>query len=305
MSIYQQFRAFVTALSSLFLGSPDHSVSTYILLWLVRITTFSLLLRTYLGPWLLALMSDHIRVRSISLWSIRGLYFRKGSRTWKVDKLSYVWSSVQGSRRLAVKIDGVSLEIAKDEGKEPKQKARRHNRNLTLADLNPSPLARHAWQFLSAIVGFIEPYFRPIIRTYVIACLRVGIQWLPKITQAVSFDLQSMAITFSDIPGAKIAVGEVNLNTTLALIYLEQDSNSNSLERAEDQQGARVVLGMGVWRKRLAESFQRSLDKALGESRGTATMSLKISNVIGSMPRAPLKSEYFSYYRPVRAYIFV
>jgi len=250
-------------------------------------------------------MSDHIRVRSISLWSIRGLYFRKGSRTWKVDKLSYVWSSVQGSRRLAVKIDGVSLEIAKDEDKEPKQKARRHNRNLTLADLNPSPLARHAWQFLSAIVGFIEPYFRPVIRTYVIACLRVGIQWLPKITQAVSFDLQSMAITFSDIPGAKIVVGEVNLNTTLALIYLEQDPNSNSLERAEDQQGARVVLGMGVWRKRLAESFQRSLDKALGESRGTATMSLRISNVIGSMPRAPLKSEYFSYYGPVRAHIFV
>lgn len=250
-------------------------------------------------------MSDHIRVRSISLWSIRGLYFRKGSRTWKVDKLSYVWSSVQGSRRLAVKIDGVNLEIAKDEDKERKQKARRHNRNLTLADLNPSPLARHAWQLLSAIVGFIEPYFRPIIRTYVIACLRVGIQWLPKITQAVSFDLQSMVITFSDIPGAKIVVGEVKLNTTLALTYLEQGLNSNSLDRAEDQQGARDVLGMGVWRKRLAESFQRSLDKALGESRGTATMSLKISNVIGSMPRTSLKGEYFLYYGPVRAHICV
>jgi len=300
--MYQQFRAFVTILSSLFLGSPDHSVSTYILLWLIRITTFSLLLRTYLGPWLLVLLSDHIRVRSISLWSVRGLYFRKGSRTWKVDKLSYVWSSVQGSRRLAVKIDGVSLEMAKDEDKEPKQQVRRHNRNLTLADLNPSPLARHAWQFLSAIVGFIEPYFRPAVRTYVIACLRVGIQWLPKITQAVSFDLQSMVITFSDIPGAKIVVGEINLNTTLALIYLEQVPNSHSTERAEDQQGSRVVLGMGVWRKRLAESFQRSLDKAIGESRGTATMSLKISNIVGSVPRAPSKSEYFSCYRPVRAH---
>jgi hypothetical protein len=210
-----------------------------------------------------------------------------------VDKISYVWSSVQGSRRLAVKIDGVSLEIAKDEDKEPKQQARRHTRNLTLADLDPSPLARYAWQLLSAIVGFMEPYFRPIIRTYVIACLRVGIQWLPKITQAVSFDLHSIVVTFSDIPGAKIVVGEVSLNTTLALIYLEPVPNSKDIEREMDQQGTRVTLGMGVWRKRLAESFQRSLDKALGESRGTATMSLKISNIVGSMPRTALKSDYF------------
>ena len=92
----------------------------------MRIISFSLLLRTYLGPWLLALMSDHIRVRSISLWSIRGLYIRKGNRTWRVERISYVWSSVQG-RRLALKIDGLNVHIAKGEG-QIAQIHRRHKR---------------------------------------------------------------------------------------------------------------------------------------------------------------------------------
>ncbi|KAF8974465.1 golgi-body localization protein domain-containing protein [Flammula alnicola] len=217
-------------------------------------------------------MSDHIRVRSISLRSIRGIYFRKGARTWRVERVSYVWSSVQGSR-LTIKIDGVSLHIAKDEGKEVNQTPRRHNRNLTLADLNPSPLARHAWRLISTITTFLEPYFRPLIRSYVIACLRVGIQWLPKITQALSFDLHSMVITFAEVPGAKVVIEEIGLHTALALTYLEHVPDVTDIEKIPSRPDTRAAQGMGVG----------------GDSRGKATLSLKICNVIGTMPHSPLK----------------
>ena len=236
-------------------------------------------------------MSDHIRVRSISLWSIRGLYIRKGSRTWRVERISYVWSSVQG-RRLAVKIDGLSVHIAKCEG-QTAQTHRRHKRNLTLADLNPSPLARYLWQFTSTLITFLEPYLRPIIRTYVVGCLKIGIQWLPRITRALSFELQSTVITLADMPGTKIVAQEISLHTALSLTQLEQTSSSEDVKPTPNRTDNRKSLNMELWKKRLAESFHRSLDKAWGETRGTATLSLNIGNIIGTMPTLSLQGMVF------------
>ena len=261
------------------------------LFWLVRIISFSLLLRTYLGPWLLALMSDHIRVRSISLWSIRGLYIRKGSCTYRVERISYVWSSVQG-RRLALKLDGLSVHIANGEG-QTAQIHRRHKRNLTLADLNPSPLARYLWKFTSTLITILEPYLRPIIRTYVVGCLKIGIQWLPRITRAISFELQSTVITLADMPGTKIVAQEISLHTALALTQLEQTSGSGDVKPTPNRIDNRNSLNMELWKKRLAESFHRSLDKAWGETRGTATLSLNIGNIIGTMPTLLLQGKIF------------
>lgn len=287
--IYQLFGTLSSIVHLLLIGTPDNSLSASILLWLVRIISFSLLLRTYLGPWLLTQLSDHIRVRSISLWSIRGLYFRKGSRTWRVDRVSYAWSSVQGSRRLTLKIDGLHVEIAKEgEGQGFAQIRRRRNFNLTLADLNPSPLAWYLWQFTSAFITFLEPYLRPIIRTYVVACLQIGIQWLPRISQALSFELQSTIITLADMPGTKIAVREISLHTALALTQLEQTSDPKEVKPTPSRSHNRTSLTMESLKKRLAESFHRSLDKAWGETRGTATLSLTIGNIIGTMPTSSL-----------------
>jgi len=273
--------------SFLFLHTPDNALSTSLIIWLVRIITFSLVLRTYLGPWILALMSDRIRVRSISLRSIRGLYFRKGAHTWKVDRISYVFSSVQGSRRLAIKIDGASLHITQDDA-QPVITKKRHNRNLTLADLNPSPIARYAWSVLSAIVGTLEPYFRPFIRTYVIACIRVAIQWLPKITSALSFDLKSITVTFAGLTETKLVAEGISLNTALAITYLEESKDLRFAQDLKAGPSLHSIQGVGMWKRRLADGFQRSLDKALGESRGTATMSLKIGHVLGTMPQSEL-----------------
>ena len=293
-TLYQLLGTLSSLVHLLLIGTPDSALSTSILLWLVRIISFSLLLRTYLGPWLLAQMSDHIRVRSISLWSIRGLYIRKGSRTWRVERISYVWSSVQGSRRLAVKIDGLNVHIAKEgEGQTSLPTRRRRNRNLTLADLNLSPLVRYLWQCTSALITFLEPYIRPILRTYVVACLKLGIQWLPRITQALSFELQSTVITLADMPGTKIIAHEISLHTALALTQLGQTSGPENSKPTPSRSYNRQSLSMELWKRRLAESFRRSLDKAWGETRGTATLSLSMGNIIGTMPTSSLEGMSF------------
>uniref|UniRef100_A0A8H7Y1A7 Uncharacterized protein n=1 Tax=Psilocybe cubensis TaxID=181762 RepID=A0A8H7Y1A7_PSICU len=233
-------------------------------------------------------MSDHIRIRSISLRSIRGIYFRKGARTWRIDRVSYVFTSVQGSRRLAIKIDRPSLHIEKEDESiiKPKPKNHRHTRNLTLADFNPSPLAQYAWKALSGMKNILEPYLRPLIRTYVIACIRIAIQWLPKLTQALSFDVHSVEVTFAEVPGAKLVAEEINLNAALLLTYLEQPPQPIKTKESRTRPDNYPAYGMGILKRRMAESFQRSLDKALGGTRGTGTLSLKISNILGSIPRS-------------------
>ena len=294
--LYQLLGTLSSTVHFLLIDTPDDALWTSVLLWIVRIISFSLLLRTYLGPWLLALMSDHVRVRSISLWSIRGLYIRQGGRTWRVERISYVWSSVQGSRRLALKIDGLSIHIAKEEEEQTAQTHRRHRRTLRLADLNPSPLPRYLWQFTSTLTTCLEPYLRPIIRTYVVGCLQIGIQWLPRITQALSFELQSTVITLADMPGTKIVAQEIGLHTTLALTQLEQTSDSKDVKPSPSRSDNRKSLNMELWKRRLAESFRRSLDKAWGETRGTATFSLTMGNVIGTMPTlSPQGMAFFTY----------
>lgn len=236
-------------------------------------------------------MSRHVRVRSISLRSIRGIYFRKGTQTWRVDRIGYAWPSVQGHRRFAVKIDGVHLQIAKEKAPETVKAPRRHTRNLTLADFNPSPLANYVWRFVSTITSVLEPYLRPIIRTYVIACFRVGIQWLPKITQALSFDVHSLVIGFDDVPGAKISIDKIGLHSALALTYLDSVPKVTKVEGSKAKVEPQNTQGMGAWKKRLGDSLQRSFDNALGDSRGTATFSLEVCNVMGTMPRTLDPSE--------------
>ena len=239
-------------------------------------------------------MSDRLRVRSISPRSIRGLRFRKGVQTWKVDRVSYRWLSVDGSRRLAVKIEGLSLDIANERSKGTNLAKNRRNRNLTLADLDPSPIARQVWRVFWALTTFLEPYFRPFFRTYLIACLRLAIKWLPKLTQALSFDLLSCAVSFEEIPGTKLAAENVSLHLALTLTQVAEVVVMNDVEPILSSQEAGMIQNFGLWKKRLAEGFQRSLDTALKEIHGRADLSLKVSNLVGTMPHAPHGKVYYA-----------
>lgn len=289
--LYRQFRLLVGYFHFLFFGSPREGVLASLLLWLVRITTFGLLLRTYFIPWLLALMSNRLRVRSISPRSIRGLRFRKGIQTWKVERVSYRWLSVDGSRRLAVKIEGLTLDIAKASSKDMDPPQRRGNRNLTLADLDPSPIARQLWRVIWAVTTFFEPYFRPFLRSYIIACLHLAIKWLPKLTQALSFDLLSSAATFEEIPGTKLSAENISLHLALTLTQVAQVA-TDDVEPILGNQEVGMIQNFSLWKKRLAEGFQKSLDTALKEIHGSVDFSLKVSNLVGAMPHTP-QGRYF------------
>jgi hypothetical protein len=116
--------------------------------------------------------------------------------------------------------------------------------------------------------------------------LRLAIKWLPKLTQALSFDLLSCAVTFEEIPGTKLSAENVSLHLALTLTQVVQVVVLDE-EPILSSQEAGMIQNFGLWKKRVAEGFQRSLDTALREIHGRVDLSLKVSNLVGTMPHAP------------------
>lgn len=257
------------------LGSPEYPWSTSVFLWIIRLITFSLLLRTYLVPWLLGLMTKHIRIRSISFRSIRGLYLRQGKHTLRADRISW-W----GFSRLTLKVDNLSIDI----GEEPKEKPVSTNgspRKLSLTVLNPSPVIRQFRRLFGVLVSYLDPVLRPIIRQNVVALLRIAIRWLPRITQRMTFELKNTTVTFAALPGTKITTEEVMFVASVDLIELEPSPEALLDAMAAEKKKNSV---MTAWTNRMTEGFKRSLDRAWGSTKGKGKVEFKVYNIQGYMP---------------------
>lgn len=264
-----------------FLALPDDSLWTVAIIWVVRVITLLIILRNYIAPYVLARIAGgirNVRVRSISLRSIRGIYVKRGIYTWRVDRIgiSYRSATGEGSSRFTVRIEGLKLEIGRVPSKHTKEK-----RRLTLADLSPSPLAFYLWSMAAGIYGFMEPYLRPVIRSVAVTCMRVFIRCLPALTQALHFDLHSAEVTFLASPQSSIRVKEATLHTQLAFTQLEDVilSAENDLGASSTRRSA--SMSMTALRVRLLKSFERTWERAWGKARGTASIAMTIKNVSG------------------------
>ena len=261
--------------AALLFGSVDGSTTWTLLAWLVRLAVFSLLLRNYIIPWLLSSTSKHIRVRSISLRSIRGLYVCTGAHVCRIERITYAWAHVAGARRINIIIEGLNLQVSSS----PTKKTTRHKRSLTLADFSPSPLARLAWERLGDLYGYVDPYIRPRLRTWVVNRIRFFLRWLPRISQAVTFDLHAAVITLPDMQKMEINVEGINLHTALSIIQSENPQGGYDPSSTARSTRPRRLHGSAAWRKRFQDGFQRSLDRALGDSRAAARISLQLQGL--------------------------
>ncbi|KAJ7094663.1 golgi-body localization protein domain-containing protein [Mycena belliarum] len=245
--------------------------------WLVRTILFSFVLRTYLFPWVVGRISPHLRLRSISLRSIRGFYARVGSQTLRAERIRWSWSYVEGSRRITFQVDGLTLHV----GTPAHAPVDRHSRALTLADFAPSPMAHRLWTLFSSLYSLVDPFLRPLVRNYFAACLRLLIRWVPGITQALALDLHSPTITFADMPGAKIVISSVSIRT--GLTFTQAEKAEEAAQRLKVPSLTRTSYSVAALRRRLTYSMRRSWDHAWGQTHGCAKVELKCHDIVGSM----------------------
>ncbi len=253
-----------------FLSASDASWWTFFVVWVTRIITISFLLRSYIIPWALAQLSRHVRIRSMSLRSIRGLYICRGNRTMRIDRLSYTVDDGWG-----LVVEGLKVEVrTRDKFSFPRPT---HRRSLTLERI--SQLERAFWNGLSSVYSVFNPILRPIIRRQVVSLLRIGIRVLPRFTRHVTLEIQPFSITFPDASGATITSDLVRLHAGVQF-FLRQTPPPYGPRRTETPvTRSYPSYSVGAWKNRFRASVKRSVDTVLDETEGKATLSLHVNNV--------------------------
>lgn len=285
MSISSVFGPVSSLLSMLLLKTPEGSGIWVIMLLLVaRFMTFGLLLRTYIIPWTLARMSRHVRVRSISLRSIRGLYLRRGRQTIRIERISYVWYGFEIG--ITIKVEGLNVEVYQhDRTPAPRQS---HRRSATVETI--SHVRRQFWNGLSALYAILDPVVRPVIRACVMSCLGVFVRWLPSITQQVTLEFQPATLIFPDAGNAKVSAETVYVHTNLKIANIRRDNHEKEHPTTSRDRMARLVkplrasYSVSAWKHRLGNSFRRSWNRVVEQTQGHAILSVHLTNITGSIP---------------------
>ncbi|KAL4076077.1 golgi-body localization protein domain-containing protein [Scleroderma citrinum] len=252
-----------------------------LLVWCLGLVAFLFLTRAYFAPYILTRFSNHIRVRSVSLRSIRGLYFRKGNRTWQIDRFAYAYSpSGDGKPKgLSFRIDGFKLEIELNKAPQviPRTK---HRRGLTLTDLSPSPLALYIWSVISTVYLVFDPIVRPATRFIVTFILRQFIRLIPRLTETLQLEVDSAVISFTSSPEMSIVAENITLKGHVSFVQNSQDQHTrdHSSVQGSHTLSARA-LAMGAWKSRLANNFQRTWIRAWDHTLGSTTGSVSFDFV--------------------------
>lgn len=288
------FTTLTLVLRTLFIGSPTGSLWFTTIIWAARLVTLSLLFRTFLGPSILRLVSRRLKVRSVSLRSIRGIYYRSSSGIWRIDRigLSYHRRSGQGSSRFAVKVEGVNLEI---------QQAAEHGRRTSpgyprssTAPIPTPTTSHHGFTtVLRAIYDYVywtfDPYVRPVVRSMFVTVFRLLIRALPTLVQALDFELESAVIAFSSDVDAKLSIAraKVDMNVALEQLGALQASEKPTAQLARHKRFASVAN----LNTRLKSSMKRTWDRAWGGTEVAASVALNVSQILVTT-RDPTRDEH-------------
>lgn len=279
---YDYYQAALITTQVLAFGHPQYPWSTSLLLWLIRLLTFAILFRTYLGPWILQLTSSRIRVKSVSLRSIRGIFFRQGGRTIRVDRIAFLWNGSHGSNRLTLKVEGFSIEIANADASDNKKASRKPLLGNRFSFLSLRPLFKVLRSVYSATIDAFDPFIRPFLRKYAVVWLQLLIRWLPTITQAIALEVHQASVTFAALPGTKVVVDEMYLTTSVELQETSQEGDQTAPEATHNGEAGQ---GMASWSSRVKDGFRKSLDRAWGSTKGKGKVVFKAHSVEGTMPQ--------------------
>lgn len=263
------------SLPALFISAPDASWWTWVVLWLIRLATLSFLLRTYIIPWALAHMNRRVRVRSISLRSIRGLYIRRGNYTVRIERLGYNMDSLVDGWRIIV--EGLLVEVRKSE--KPPVALPRHRRSLTLHRI--SQLERGFWNALTFVHSMIGPMLRPIIRHWFISALHVIVRRIP---QKVTLDIRPLSVVFPDASNATITSDLLRLDFNVNFFLRERRRTYGPRPTHPRVNGSHPSYSVGAWNNRFRASVSRSFNTVLEETEGKASITLHLRNIYGFAP---------------------
>lgn len=240
--------------------------------------------RAWVGPFILRKLSKRIRVRRISLRSVRGVYIRMTTMTIRIDRVGLSYHPrTEASRRFSFKVEGLHVEVHEIKPSSALRSPpllRSLSRLSSLSEISSSPMTSRLWSFYTIVYDSIEPYARPIIRSFFVAFTRLVIKCLPALTQVIDLEVDRALISFTTAPESHIAVRSLILSTTVTFTNLENSTGVQLVHRPNIRHH-QTFLSMSHLQNRLVGSAKRVVGRAWGQTRGKANFELKINGVSG------------------------
>jgi hypothetical protein len=252
----------------LFFASPASSLWAVSIIWTARFVTLALLIRTYFAPTVIRILSKKLRVRSISLRSIRGLYLRTGLAVYNVEriKLGWRWVAQDKTVRVRITVENLSVELLSS-NRRKKAKTSQVRRMPTLADLNSSPITPSVSTLLSYII-------RPVATVVIRALIRLVVAVLPTLTQIVEVELDNTKITSRPHGGVTMTFETVSLSSYLVFLPSDAKSFGGAVSRTVGTHSP--TPDSGIHRRFMVGSGG---ERVWANTRALAKLSLNISEI--------------------------
>ncbi|KAI5893473.1 uncharacterized protein SCHCODRAFT_02747457 [Schizophyllum commune H4-8] len=280
MSVFGVFALPWTIFKLLLISSPSSTWLSCLILFLVRIFTALVLLRSWIIPGLLNAASKHVRVRTTSLRSIRGIYIAAGTLEVRIERVSWPRSPPEATTRWTVTFEGLRLRLKKQEQHKPILLKRR--RAFSFKELQTTSPKQSIRQWFASAYSILDPLVRPYLRVYFVACLRIVFRFLPHLTSAIAFEVQDFQASVADLPGVDVSAHRVHLQTFINLVGLEPPASALKHRRKSSTPKPQTHR-FSVLRTRIAGSFRRSWNAAWGHTQGHIHWRFSVRDARGFM----------------------
>ena len=252
----------------------------------LRVVLFLLITRRFIAPFILAKLSGRVHVRSISLRSIRGLYFRHGTFVLNLDRigLSFHRPTKERPRRCVVKVEGLHITFLHVPGVLSPGAARTQAIHKRISSLfiphQPQPIVAQRDGRPSILLPFrlilswTEGWWRPLLRGLFVAIFRSLIRLLPALTQVLEFKMDSAFLSSEALRGAHIRLSGTTVSTHVSFEDLE-----HVIRGAADEGPVGLRLGSLAGMRARAE---RLWERGWGNTRGAAQVSVQVLEIVGS-----------------------
>uniref|UniRef100_A0A0W0FJY9 Uncharacterized protein n=1 Tax=Moniliophthora roreri TaxID=221103 RepID=A0A0W0FJY9_MONRR len=158
----------------------------------------------------------------------------------------------------------------------------KHRRSMTAAAYNYT--RQQFWHVISGLIIFFDPYVRPFVRATVIEFLRWFLSRIPLIISAVVFDIHNLNVRYNGEPNIELSVDKIQLLTSLQFVPVKKPIVPDT--RSRGPRAARRSYSMAAWKSRLSGSIRRSWSRVVAEQEAKAKISLKLDDIVGSLPSA-------------------
>lgn len=214
------------------------------------------------------MVSGHVRARSVSFRSIRGLYIRKGNVIVRAHRIRFKWGPP------GISFEGLHVQLGEDHllasDDEPKSRAFA----LSVFEFAPRPFLRRSISIVAMLFKLLGPFLSPLFRPLKTLVLRLALQRLPAFVKQLELTASNVSIGTKQALGSTSTIEHIRLALTLDL------SEAQAANIPPTESDTPHSYGSGF--RRHLSLYSAPMHRLLGDKSASASASLTVNQISGT-----------------------